>query len=386
MNSIFADLKYNKPFLVTYINTATFALYLLPLLWTSKRKETADFSPEDVHLETEARLLGENDSDSAEEDQADNPTYTQAQMKLEKLTTMETAKLSLAFCFLWFSANYTTNASLAYTSVASSTILSSMSGLFTLGIGAVFKVEKLSIVKVVSVCLSFVGVIFVSYSDQLTRHGVDGYLMPTPLIGDLLALCGAIFYGCYTTLLKVKIGDESRIDMPLFFGFVGAFNVLFMWPAFPLLHFLGIETFELPFSPLLWIMVLLNAFVGTFLSDYLWLLAMLMTSPLVVTLGISLTIPLALVGDVVFKHFIPGLQYAIGATLVVAGFFIVNMATLNDIDQKHTTHLDANGNDDEYDELNTEINQRTLARALSFSDSNHNIRRASSASLRGSYP
>lgn len=141
-----------------------------------------------------------------------------------------------------------------------------------------------------SIYNSFAGVVFVSYSDQLTKHDASGTSIPTPLIGDLLALCGAVFYGCYTTLLKLKIGDESRIDMPLFFGFVGAFNVLFMWPAFPLLHFLGLEKFELPFSPHLWILVLLNAFIGTFLSDYLWLLAMLMTSPLVVTLGISLTV------------------------------------------------------------------------------------------------
>jgi solute carrier family 35 protein F5 len=135
-------------------------------------------------------------------------------------------------------------------------------------------------------------VVFVSWSDQLTQPGdsINDFAIPTPLIGDLLALCGAVFYGCYTTLLKVKIGDESRIDMPLFFGFVGAFNVLLLWPAFPILHFLGLEKFELPFSPSLWIMVLINAFVGTFLSDYLWLLAMLMTSPLVVTLGISLTV------------------------------------------------------------------------------------------------
>lgn len=138
--------------------------------------------------------------------------------------------------------------------------------------------------------LSFIGIIFVSYSDQLTKHDTSTLSIPLPLIGDLLALGGAFFYGCYTTLLKLKIGDESRIDMPLFFGFVGAFNVLFMWPAFPVLHYLGLEKFELPFSPYLWVMVLLNAFVGTFLSDYLWLLAMLMTSPLVVTLGISLTV------------------------------------------------------------------------------------------------
>lgn len=72
---------------------------------------------------------------------------------ISKLSTLETLKLSFTFCFLWFFANYTTNASLAYTSVASSTILSSMSGLFTLGIGTLFGVEKLSILKVISVSL-----------------------------------------------------------------------------------------------------------------------------------------------------------------------------------------------------------------------------------------
>lgn len=138
--------------------------------------------------------------------------------------------------------------------------------------------------------ISFVGIVFVSYSDQLTKPDTNDLTIPAPLIGDLLALCGAVFYGCYTTLLKLKIVDESRIDMPLFFGFVGAFNVLFMWPFFIILHYTGLEKFELPFSPSIWVMIVLNAFIGTFLSDYLWLLSMLMTSPLVVTLGISLTV------------------------------------------------------------------------------------------------
>lgn len=91
-----------------------------------------------------------------------------------KLSTYDTIKLSLAFCILWFLANYTTNASLAYTTVGSSTILASMSGiyilffccylvvyklkpisfflgLFTLGIGALFKVEKLNLLKIFAV-------------------------------------------------------------------------------------------------------------------------------------------------------------------------------------------------------------------------------------------
>jgi len=48
------------------------------------------------------------------------------------------------------------------------------------------------------------------------------------------------------TLLKVRIGSEDRISMPLFLGFVGAFNLLAFWPIGMLLHFLGIEPLGLP--------------------------------------------------------------------------------------------------------------------------------------------
>ncbi|GAA5797517.1 hypothetical protein HPULCUR_002905 [Helicostylum pulchrum] len=356
------------------------ALLAVVLIWVgSSFVMNSIFADLNVIMETEARLLGEED--------IEDPDMTiPASTDTSKLSTMETVKLSFTFCFLWFFANYTTNASLAYTNVASSTIISSMSGLFTLGIGALFGVEKLSILKIVSVSLSFGGVVIVSYSDQLSKPDSNGFAIPAPLIGDLLALCGAFFYGCYTTILKLKIVDESRIDMPLFFGFVGAFNVLLMWPFFPILHYIGLEEFQLPYSISIWMMILLNAFIGTFLSDYLWLLSMLMTSPLVVTLGISLTIPLALVGDVVFKHFMPGLQYAIGATLVVVGFLIVNMATLSDVDEKVSVRQRELVDDVEgEDAFDTEDNFRRMARALSISESNRN-RRESNASVLSEHP
>lgn len=157
-----------------------------------------------------------------------------------------------------------------------------MSGLFTLGIGALFNVEKLNMIKFMAVLIrytlfflkklaflqtityfiSFTGVILVSYSDHIN----DSLPYATaPLIGDILALLGAVFYGCYTILLKLKIGSEDRIDMTLFFGFVGAFNILLLWPVLPLLDYFGLETFEIPTNSTLWIVIFLNAFIGTFL-------------------------------------------------------------------------------------------------------------------------
>ncbi|KAI8642321.1 hypothetical protein BD408DRAFT_416617 [Parasitella parasitica] len=348
MNSIFGDMEYNKPFLVTYLNTATFSFYLIPLLfkkWRQKHSNPLPISPAD-----ESQKLLDNHSNRCLEH---TTTYAAVSESTDvvtanshKLSTYDTIRLSLEFCILWFIANYTTNASLAYTTVGSSTILSSMSGLFTLGIGAMFKVEKMNLIKIIAVIVSLMGVSLVSYSDQLSGGGdiIDkdpllahqGHL---PLVGDILALLGAVFYGCYTTVLKVRIGSEDRIDMSLFFGFVGAFNVLLLWPMILILDHFGLETFQMPLNPTLWVVILLNAFIGTFLSDYLWLLSMLMTSPLVVTLGISLTIPLALIGDIVFKGFIPGVRYSIGALLVVVGFLAVNTDAMQESKEKTQDEL-----------------------------------------------
>lgn len=66
---------------------------------------------------------------------------------------------------------------------------------------------------------------------------------------------------------------------------------------------------------------------------------MLMTSPLVVTLGISLTIPLALIGDICFKGFVPGLKYTIGAILVIIGFLAVNTNAMKEAKEKNQDDL-----------------------------------------------
>ena len=59
----------------------------------------------------------------------------------------------------------------------------------------------------------------------------------------------------------------------------------------------------------------------TLSSDYLYVLAMLKTTPLVVTIGLSLTIPLAIVGDFFLK--IPSTPQAIFGAMLVLGAFVV---------------------------------------------------------------
>ena len=58
--------------------------------------------------------------------------------------------------------------------------------------------------------------------------------------------------------MKKRIGDESRVDMLLFFGFVGFFNMIALWPGFFILHFTGVELFELPPTGRIWSIILVS--------------------------------------------------------------------------------------------------------------------------------
>lgn len=152
------------------------------------------------------------------------------------------------------------------------------------------------------------------------------------IIGDILALVGAALYGVYTVFLKYKVRNEERVSMPLFFGFVGVFNLLVLWPAIILLDATGLEPFSLPGDRTTWIVVIVNAMI-TFVSDYLWVLAMLMTSPLVVTVGISMSIPLALLGDHIIYDRRVDLLFFLGAALVFGSFIAINISYKTDLEQ-----------------------------------------------------
>lgn len=62
----------------------------------------------------------------------------------------------------------------------------------------------------------------------------------------------------------------------------------------------------------------------TLSSDYIYVIAMLKTTPLVVTVGLSLTVPLAVIGDY-FLGKPATFQVLVGAVLVTGAFIVVGM-------------------------------------------------------------
>lgn len=169
----------------------------------------------------------------------------------ERLNPRETAFLSFEFCMLWFIANYFASACLQYTSVASVTILTSTSSVWTLLFCAALRLETFSMRKLFGVLASLAGVVLISTMDlsgssDESRGSFPHKTTGQIALGDGMAFLSAIIYGVYVTIMKWRVGNEERVDMQLFFGLVGLFNLIMLWPVFFILHWTGIETVSFP--------------------------------------------------------------------------------------------------------------------------------------------
>jgi solute carrier family 35 protein F5 len=179
-------------------------------------------------------------------------------------THHKTAKTALIFCILWFIANYMYQLALDPSETALVTLLSTTSSLFTLLLAASFPSsngDRFSISKLAAVALSLGGAVIVTISEinepQNTR-------------GIVLSLLSAFFYACYLVLVKRKNDIDEKIDIIEFFGFVGLWNILLLWPLFLVLNFTQLEPFELP-NKRQFLILFLNGLIGTVISEALWL-------------------------------------------------------------------------------------------------------------------
>jgi solute carrier family 35 protein F5 len=359
---IFSDHTYDKPFFLVYLNTSIFAWSLIPMIISYVRKHgLSGLRSRTVELYHEFRNGGSSPSyktvEGEDEDTAvgerllvdDQGSLEALDLPIpeEKLSLRETAWLSLEFCMLWFVANYFASACLEYTSVGSVTILTSTSSVWTLVFCALMKVEGFTVRKLMGVLASLAGVILISSVDLSgssdDNRGNFPHKSQTQIaIGDGMAFFSAVVYGMYVTVMKRSVGNEDRVDMPLFFGLVGLFNVLFLWPGFFILHFTGIEPFQMPPTGTIWAIVMvccpfgvlfplpartdmvqINS-ISSFVSDIAWAYAMLLTTPLVVTVGLSLTIPLSLVGEMIQYDQYASWIYWVGAAVVFLSFVFIN--------------------------------------------------------------
>ncbi|XP_023322132.1 solute carrier family 35 member F5 [Eurytemora carolleeae] len=285
---IFKTQHFSKPFFSTYVKTSLFMLYLPGFILYKPWREQCNMS---------------------------------RNIRRARLGIQDTAQLSLTFTFLFFLGNYSYQAALANTEAGIVNVLSASSCFFTLLLSAVFpsnSTDSPTLTKVFSVGFTLAGVILVSYSDLKLEDGFPK--------GALWALSGSLSYSAYIVFLRRKIDHEDKLDVPMFFGFVGFFTFISLWPLFLVLHYTELEVFEWP-NKTQWFSMLVNGVVGTVLSELLWLFGCFYTSSLVATLAISLTIPLTMFADVLVKHIQYDDLFYVGSVPMFLSFFIVAVLT-----------------------------------------------------------
>eukprot|EP01063_Lacrimia_lanifica_P012009 TRINITY_DN1864_c0_g1_i2.p1 TRINITY_DN1864_c0_g1~~TRINITY_DN1864_c0_g1_i2.p1 ORF type:complete len:435 (+),score=166.54 TRINITY_DN1864_c0_g1_i2:89-1393(+) len=370
IQAIFKDMNFNHPFFLTYFNTCGFALWFGGALW---KKEWRRFLPpccccgpasdelqgyENVPVDCQP---SDPPSEGVEAVANPSPLQPEGTATLEArdavcaavpVTWRTYASCAAKFTPMWMLANYAFNLSLTYASVASNSILSNTSSLWTMLICVCVYGEKAGVAKVGSVLLTFGGAVLVALADEQSvvpeassplappapvgnvTSGPAGNvtfppLTPTPddgssgYVGDMFALFAAVCYAVYTVQLREHVPEG--VIMPLFFAYVGVYVLVGGAPVLLGLHITGIEPFHLPPPNVLGFLAL-NALLGTNISDVLWAKAVILTSPVVATLALSLTIPLGMLSDAVLHGKTFTWMYISGAWLVLVGFVLVNVA------------------------------------------------------------
>ncbi|CAD1481130.1 unnamed protein product, partial [Heterotrigona itama] len=357
---IYREAAFEKPFFTTYVKTSMFTFYLLGLcFWPpwrdqcnkpatymsdptfvpiktpdhcdrSSGTESDDSSIRSVRFSKLAEVRHMSESDATEallarlSYQASLRAGEHARRQANKFSVQKVAKIALMFCLFWFIANYTYQISLVKTESGVVTVLTSTSSLFTLFLAAFFPSnggDKFTLSKLVAVSVSILGLVLVGLSD-LT---IEASRIPTSII---LALVSAFFYAAYIVFLKRKVDHEDKMDIPMFFGFVGLFNLTLLWPMFFILHYGHWEEFEWPDTHQ-WTYLIINGLIGTVLSQVLWL-GCFLTSSLIATLAVSLLMPMSMIADVLLKKVEYPCIFYLGTIPMLLAFLTVSLLSYYD--------------------------------------------------------
>lgn len=360
---LYQDLNFNSPFLLTYIVSSLFIIYIpirlsmealgltnkIPWRNPPNNDSRSDINNGDLvyssQITVQKEIPGPDDKTGTEVDNiSDTPDEGEGTM----LSHVEHFIIGAKIALIWFISNWCYHQSLGFTSITSSTVLASTGSVFTYIFSMIDGLEQFTKMKFTGVVLSFLGSMITSYHD-LSPDGDAGEedMYVDPLWGDVVALVAAIGYGGYTVLIrKLCPSDENQMSMQLLLGYIGAINMIVfapgaIWVLCTNFEFGDIvieenddtENYFEQKSNITWFVFFVVVTLGILnnvIADYLWARAVILTTATVATVGVGLTIPLALLSDAFIMR-LSGVWNAssiLGALFVLGGFAFVNMSEL----------------------------------------------------------
>ena len=220
-------------------------------------------------------------------------------------------KAALLTAPLWVLGQLTFDYSLLLTTVTANSMLSSANVVFTFIISVYFRLDKFTWLKVLAISAYVVGTVLVTIADkkdEVDEHvvagGSDGHETLThkmmPMVGNLLALCFAACYALYTAVMKLYLKDDERTDMTLFLALMGIVNFVVFGIIIAVTRACGgFGNLYFALTRTVFAVAFVKALFDNVLNDYLWARAVLLTSPTIAAIGLSLQIPLAATIEVI---------------------------------------------------------------------------------------
>jgi len=218
---------------------------------------------------------------------------------------------------------------LSSTSVADGTIIFNSMSIFVFLMEWLLGKSRISALKGFAVLLSLLGVVVVEYApaaNSVSTASQAGCLSQTG--GNLLVLLAALLYALYQVKIDMSMPCLDAVTTNAFVAIQGLTTLVLLWPGIYLLNQLpawcfAAEAFQLPQS---------DAARGVLLSGLLafafnvfFCLALVLTSPLKVSVGCMLSVPCSLVADALLHGDSISSSAFFGSGLVIVGFLMITL-------------------------------------------------------------
>ena len=278
---------------------------------------------------------------------------------MARTTAFVTCSLTVAGLSWYIAVNLTSPSDL--------TAIYNTSAFFAYAFSVPFLKERLRADKGAAVGIAILGVLIVAYGDSkaVDRRtaggtstvddgpGADG---GQRLLGNLIMGGGSVLYGLYEVLYKRFAcppdgcsPGRGMIFANTFGSLIGLFTLTFLWIPLPVLHILGIETFELPHGKVAWYLFLSVVMNATFAGSFLVLISL--TSPVLSSVASLLTIFIVAMVDwfVTGEPLSPAALF--GGGLIMVAFGMLSWSTYREMaEDERKRAMDLRNNDDGDDE------------------------------------
>ncbi|KAI5811387.1 putative DUF6 domain protein [Peziza echinospora] len=203
--------------------------------------------------------------------------------------------------------------------------------------------EKIRLGKIGSVAIAILGVMVVAYGDGSSSND-ESEAAQNRVLGNLIIGVGSVLYGFYEVLYK-KLACPPENTSPgrgviyanVVATGIGLFTLTVLWIPLPILHFTGLETFEIPNREVMWylfISVFSNvAFSGAFLA------LISLTSPVLSSVAALLTIFLVAITDWLLTG-VPLTPAAMfGGLLIIGAFGLLSWDSWKELGEEQAKRL-----------------------------------------------